>query len=239
MQRHQPLQLLLAAVALLLASSTALADKQPATKAARKPHVLILGDSISIGYTQTVREMLGSEAVVIRPTRKNKRPENCQGTNYGVAQVDRWLKLGDGRWEVIHFNFGLHDLKRVDPKTGRNSNDRGHPHQASPERYEKQLRAIVGKLKKTKAKLIFATTTPVPSGGVRPYRDVEDPARFNAIAVKIMKESGVAVDDLYAAAEPRLKNIQRPVNVHFTPEGSRFLAKQVTTHIRRALKPAE
>ena len=236
MQRYLPL---LAAAVLIIASSTALADEPRAPDATRKPHVLILGDSISIGYTPAVREILKSEAVVIRPTRKNNRPENCAGTNNGVAHIDRWLKLGDGRWDVIHFNFGLHDLKHVDPKTGRNSSNAAHPHQAPPERYEKQLREIVGKLKKTKAKLIFATTTPVPTGGVRPYRDVKDPARYNAIAAKIMKENDVAVDDLYTAAQSRLKKIQQPVNVHFTKEGSRFLAEQVAKHIRHAMKPAK
>lgn len=53
-----------------------------------------------------------------------------------------------------------------------------------------------------------------------------------------MKANGVAINDLFAFARPRLKEIQRPVNVHFTPEGSRALAEQVVRHIREALKPA-
>jgi hypothetical protein len=208
-------------------------------RAEEKPRVLILGDSISIGYTPFVQEMLKDEAVVIRPTRGERRAENCQGTTYGVKQIDRWLKLGNGHWDVIHFNFGLHDLKHVNPATRANSNNPKDPRQAEPATYEKQLREIVGKLKKTGAKLIFATTTPVPAGGVRPYRDVEDPARYNAIAVKIMKEHGIGIDDLYAFANPQLKKIQRPVNVHFTPEGSRALARQVVKHIRQALRRKE
>lgn len=198
--------------------------------------VLILGDSISIGYTPYVREELKGEAIVVRPTRPNGRPENCQGTTYALKHLDRWLAIDGGNWDVIHFNFGLHDLKRVDPTTGRSSNDPSDPRQAEPDVYARQLETIVRRLKKTGAELVFATTTPVPPGGVRPHRDVEDPARYNAIAVAIMKRHGVAVNDLYAEALPRLREIQRPVNVHFTPEGYRFLAKKVAEAIRKALK---
>ncbi|HEY8506421.1 MAG TPA: sulfatase-like hydrolase/transferase, partial [Gemmataceae bacterium] len=218
----------------LLALSPGAAPAADDPPAARQPRVLILGDSISIGYTPLVREMLKGEAVVVRPT-AGDRPENCEGTTRGAEQIDRWLKLGGGQWDVIHFNFGLHDLKRVDPKTGAPSNNPDHPRQADPGAYEKQLRAIVAKLKPTGAKLIFATTTPVPEGKVRPHRDPEDVPRYNAVARRVMEENGVAVNDLYAFALPRLKQIQRPANVHFTPEGSEALAGEVVRHIRRAL----
>lgn len=197
--------------------------------AAEKKRVLILGDSISLGYTPFVKQMLAKEAVVVRPR------ENCAGTNKGIKNIDKWLKLDGGKWDVIHFNFGLHDLKRVNPTTGRNSNNPKDPRQAEPDRYGKQLKTIVAKLKKTGAKLIFATTTPFPAG-VRPHRDVADPAKYNAIAVKIVKEAGGTIDDLNAFAKPRLKKIQRPVNVHFTRDGSRLLAGEVVKHIRAALK---
>ncbi len=201
-----------------------------------KPHVLILGDSISIGYTPVVKEMLKDEANVVRPTNKNGGAENCAGTNNGVKNIDRWLELDGGNWDVIHFNFGLHDLKHVQPDTGQNSNDPEHPHQASPEKYGEQLRAIVEKLKATGATLIYATTTPVPEGGVRPYRLPADVEKYNAIAAKIMQENDIAVDDLFAFMEPKLAEFQRPVNVHFSKEGSQALGEEVVKHIRAALK---
>jgi len=197
-----------------------------------KPRVLILGDSISIGYTPFVKAMLKKEAVVVRPG------ENCAGTNKGIKQIDKWLKLDGGNWDVIHFNFGLHDLKRVHPKTGRNSNNPKHPRQAEPERYRKQLAEIVAKLKKTGATLIFATTTPVPAG-VRPHRDMQDPQRYNDIARKIVKANGGTINDLFGFAKPRLKKIQRPRNVHFTKAGSKQLAGEVVKQIRAALKSAK
>lgn len=202
-----------------------------------KPHVLILGDSISIGYTPVVQDLLKDEANVVRPTNKNGGAENCAGTNNGVKNIDRWLELDGGKWDVIHFNFGLHDLKHVQPETGANSDDPNHPHQASPAKYEEQLRAITEKLKATGATLIYATTTPVPEGGVRPYRAPADVEKFNAIAVKIMQENDIEVNDLFAFAEPKLAEIQRPVNVHFSKEGSQALGEEVVKHIRAALKP--
>lgn len=223
---------LVASVVIVTAGLAPAADK---AETSSQPRVLLLGDSISIGYTPHVQKMLEGEAVVIRPTGKGKRAENCAGTTNGVKHIDRWLKIDGGNWDVIHFNFGLHDLKRVLPGTLSNSNDPDHPRQAEPDKYEQQLREIVAKLKATNAKLIFCATTPVPEGGVKPHRDVEDAQRYNAIGRKIAKEFGAEVNDLWAVTQPRLKEIQRPVNVHFTPEGSKLLAEHVVKAIRQSL----
>lgn len=205
-----------------------------ATPAPLEPpiRVLLLGDSISIGYTPVVEELLAGEAFVVRPRNANGGAENCAGTTKGVAHVDRWLALEGGGWDVIHFNFGLHDLKHVVPGTGRNSNDPDHPHQASPEEYRAQLAEIVGRLEETGARLIFATTTPVPSGGVKPFRDPEDVVRYNAAAREVVGDA--AVNDLYAFVLPRMEELGRPADVHFEPEGSRALGEEVARAIRAA-----
>lgn len=210
---------------------------------ANKPRVLILGDSISIGYTPFVQKEMAEEAFVIRPMRrnpKNKRMshENCAGTDHGIKSVDRWLRLDGGDWDLIHYNFGLHDLKHVDGKTQRNSNKASDPLQSSPEEYEKQLREIVTKLKATRAKLICCTTTPVPEG-CKPLRETTAPEVYNKIAKKIAAEFGAEVNDLYAFANPQLKKIQRSADVHFTREGSEVLAGKVTEVIRAALRELE
>ena len=212
------------------ADSPSSSTSDPAEK-----HVLLLGDSISIGYTPFVRQLLQGEAVVVRPMAGPNRPENCDGTTKGVQAVDRWLRLDGGHWDVIHFNFGLHDLKRVNPQTGAASNNPNDPRQASPAVYEQQLRAIVAKLKATGAKLVYATTTPVPKGDLKPHRDVEDVARYNQIALRVMRENDVAIDDLFSLALPQLNRIQRPANVHFTEDGYKLLAAEVARQIRLAL----
>lgn len=198
------------------------------------PIVLILGDSISIGYTLAVRKELAGKANVFRPVNKNgQRAENCQGTTLGVKEIDRWL--AGQEWDVIHFNWGLHDLKHVLPGSGKNSNSFDDPQQADPETYRKNLTELVGKLKATGATLIFATTTPYPDG-VKPARRPADARRYNDIAREIMKANGIQVNDLYALVDGRLPELQKPKNVHFNPKGNAVIAAQVVEAIQGTLK---
>lgn len=202
---------------------------------ASKRRLLILGDSISMGYTPVLKKLLADEMVVHRPMRGEKM-ENCSGTTYGVMNIDRWLQIDGGRWDVIHFNWGLHDLKhmKADGKTA--SDLAADPAQASVEVYEKQLREIVKKLKATGARLVFASTTPVPDEPMKVYRSNADVLRYNEAAFKVMKEEGVAVNDLYSFVRPRMKELQiQPANVHFTPAGSEELAAEVIRAVRAAL----
>ncbi len=188
----------------------------PVTDDPSLPRVLLIGDSISIGYTVPTREALAGKANV------HRAPTNCGPTTRGLEGLDQWL--GDGRWDVIHFNWGLHDLKKIEGK-----------HQVPIDEYEKNLAELVKRLKKTKATLIWCSTTPVPEG-CKPPRTDEDTLRYNAVAKKIMDAGGIAIDDLYAFALPQLEKIQRPANVHFSTEGSEVLAKQVAGAILKALK---
>lgn len=221
--------------AFLLSVIATLTTLASAADAPAKKRVLILGDSISIGYTPVVQKMLADEMTVLRPMR-NEKPENCSGTTSGVANIDRWLRIDGGKWDVIHFNWGLHDLKHVKPD-GQASELATDPPQATVEVYEKQLREIVAKLKATGAKLIFATTTPVPDGAMKVYRTNADAVRYNEAALRVMKDNNIAVDDLYGFAIKRLSQIQiQPANVHFTPKGSEALAGEVVKAVRAALQ---
>ncbi|MCA1964542.1 MAG: SGNH/GDSL hydrolase family protein [Prosthecobacter sp.] len=197
--------------------------------------LLILGDSISIGYTPIVQKMLLGEMAVLRPMR-GERPENCSGTTFGLPNIERWLQIDGGKWDVIHFNWGLHDLKhmKADGKTASDSAE--DPPQVTVEVYEKQLREIVAKLKTSGAKLIFATTTPVPDEPMKVYRSNADVIRYNEAALRVMKENDVIVNDLYSLVRPRMKELQiQPANVHFTPAGSEVLATAVVKAVRTAL----
>ncbi len=182
-----------------------------------RPRVLLIGDSISIGYTIPVRELLRGEANVQRI------PTNGGPTTNGLAHIDEWL--GGEKWDVIHFNWGLHDLKIME----------GGKHQVALDAYEDNLRQLVARLKKTGAKMIWAATTPVPAGKLNPPRNPDDVPRFNAAAARVMKENGIPTDELYAFAMPRLAEIQLKENVHYTPKGYETLAVEVAASIRKAL----
>lgn len=191
------------------------------------PKVLILGDSISVGYTPVVKELLKEKADVSRPT------VNCQGTTFGVQKIDEWI--GNVKWDVIHFNFGLHDLKHVDPVTRINSSKVEDPQQADIKQYKKNLEEIVEKLKATKTKLVFATTTPYPDQPDGPYRKATDVLEYNKVALKIMKKNKIPVNDLYSFILPDLEKLQLPKNVHFKKEGSEVLGKKVADTIQSFL----
>ena len=96
------------------------------------------------------------------------------------------------------------------------------------------LEEMVIRLKKTGAKLIFATTTPVPDG--TGFRAKGDAAIYNRAAERIMNKHEVQINDLYSLALPRLKEIQRDSNVHFNPKGSELLAEQCAKSILKALE---
>lgn len=188
------------------------------------PRVLLIGDSISIGYTVPVREMLAEKANV------HRIPVNGGPTTRGVEHIDQWL--GHGRWDVIHFNWGLHDLKYSDKKGTLVGVDQGKQ-QVPIDQYEANLRKLVARLKQTGAKLIWRSTTPVPKGAKG--RVPGDEVKYNAVAEAIMRENGIPIDDQYAFALPRLKEIQHPADVHFTVEGSRQLAAQAVQAIQQQL----
>ncbi len=182
------------------------------------PRVLLIGDSISIGYTLPTRELLKGKANV------HRIPTNGGPTKNGTANIEKWL--GTGKWDVIHFNWGIHDLKFM-PDGKR---------QVEPADYERNLRTLVARMKATGAKLIWATTTPIPDGELNPPRSFGKVPEYNAIAERVMRESGVAIDDLNAAITPRIAELQNPKDVHFKSEGSALLAKHVAGSIETALK---
>jgi len=181
------------------------------------PRVLLIGDSISMGYTIPVRELLAGKANVHRV------PENGGPTINGLEKMETWL--GDGNWDLIHFNFGLHDLKMMEDGS----------FQVPIEQYEQNLRQLVDRMTATGAKLIWCTTTPVPEDVGGPARTPEDVIAYNEVAKAIMDERGIAVDDLYSFALPQIAEIQQPANVHFTEEGYKVLATQVAASIEAAL----
>jgi lysophospholipase L1-like esterase len=187
--------------------------------------VLLIGDSISIGYFEPTEDLLYDKADVFH------NPGNAQHTAFGLEELDEWLDTT--AWDVIHFNHGLHDMKYVD-ETGRRVNPAVGKQMIPIDQYERNLEELTIRLKKTGVPLIFATTTPVPEGAAGRVKG--DAVRYNKVALDIMARHGVVVNDLYTFALARLDSIQRPRNVHFTEEGSRLLAEQVASHVLKALE---
>lgn len=170
------------------------------------PRVLLIGDSISRGYTLATRHALAGKANV------HRAPANCGSTVAGLKNLPVWL--GDGKWDVIHFNFGIHDCN-----TPTNV-------------YAANLEKIVTELQRTGAKLIWARTTPAsvePKKG-ESYSSLKCDM-VNRVADEVMKRNGIPEDDLFALVQPRLVELQLHQNVHFKDEGYELMGQQVAKEI--------
>lgn len=172
------------------------------------PRVLLIGDSVSRGYTQAVRKFLAGKANV------HRAPANCGPTKAGIEKLDVWL--GGGKWDLIHFNFGIHD-------------------RATPlEDYRARLGEITDRLAATGAKLVWASTTPIPDVA-KSKQTAASIVERNTAAAALMKERGVAIDDLFAAMTPHLAEFQPAGDVHFTAPGYEFLGETVAKSIEANL----
>lgn len=193
-----------------------------------KPNVLVIGDSISIGYTPYVKGSLEGRAVVTH------NAGNAQDSNNGVSNIDAWI--GGGRWDVISFNFGLWDLcyRLPGPITATNR-DKIHGTISVPvEQYRANLRIIATKLKATGARIVYQTTTVVPAA--EPGRYSSDVTIYNDAAKSVMRDLGIAVNDLQAVSAA-LPDSMRESNtdVHYTEAGYSEIAKSVTASINGLL----
>ena len=190
--------------------------------------VLIIGDSISIGYTPFVAKALKEKAIVIH----NKG--NAGDTRNGINNIEAWI--GDTKWDVIHFNFGLHDLcyRALDANPPRTLDKVNGTRSVELEDYRKNLEKIIVTLKKTNAKLIFATTSHVPPK--EKGRFAGDEKRYNKVAIEVMKKHNIQINPLY---ETSLKvhplHGRGEDDVHYTKLGSEILSKDVIKSIELAL----
>lgn len=201
----------------------------PGTEASDLPRVLLIGDSISIGYTEGVRCGLQGVADVSRP------PVNCQHSAYGLGQMHTWL--GTGRWRVIHFNFGIWDTHLLDG-SGNIVSESASPLPSgirirhTPEQYRANLKEIVRMLQKTGAALIWASSTPIMS---RTGARFEAIPTLNGVAAEVMRAHQVSVNDLYTFVLPHVREWQDPDQCHFRATGNQALARQVSACVQRAL----
>lgn len=174
------------------------------------PRVLLIGDSVSRGYTQATRTQLAGKANV------HRAPENCGPTKNGIKKIDVWLGENQ-KWDVIHFNFGIHD--RATPFA----------------EYTERLDQLITKMKATGAKLIWASTTPIPDDAAKGQKAASI-MEHNEAAAAVMAKHGIPTDDLFTAITPHLETMQNPNDVHFNNGGYDFLGKQVADSIEAVLK---
>ncbi len=207
----------------LLAPSPA--QTPPAAGPADLPTVVLIGDSIRLGYAPLVVKRLEGRARVVSPAANGGDSANV------LKHLDEWV-IG-AKPAVVHFNCGLHDLK-FDKKSNK--------HQVERQQYAANLRQIVGRLRQeTSAAIVFADTTPIlddrharrRAGFDRFEADVR---RYNQTAAAVMRELGVPVDDLHGVVEQGgPEKLLGNDGTHYTPAGYARLAEAVADCVTRQL----
>ncbi len=174
------------------------------------PRMLIIGDSISRGYTLAVRHALAGKVNV------HRAPANCGPTRSGLSRLDVWL--GQGKWDVVSWNFGIHDR------------------QTEPEIYRKNLETLLKRLQATGAKLIWVRTTPAPPPGNNETKFTDAQCgQVNRVADKIMVANHIPEIDLFSLMQPKLKEYQNPNDVHFKETGYELMGAQIAFVVSREI----
>ncbi len=173
------------------------------------PRVLIIGDSISRGYTLPVRHALKGKVNL------HRAPANCGKLSYGIKSLDVWLGDASNKWDVITFNFGIHDRKTPDTT------------------YTNELKTIVAKLQATGAKLIWVNTTPVPKGAAEYVEGNSE--RVNKLSGEIMAALNIPVVDLYSKVKDIPTEHKIANNCHFRDGGYEILGAEVAAKIMAVL----
>ena len=182
--------------------------------------ILLIGDSIRLGYCAEVRELLSGRFEVCYPA------ENCRSSQNILCSLAGWSHLCDpaetvlvlfncGHWDAAHFNQDPEPLTSLGE-------------------YEKNLRSIVRQLRKLfpAARLTFLTTTPMNPNNVAGSnpRTNEDIRRYNETAKRVMDNEGIGVLDLFELAagwpSPLFKDY-----CHLVPEGYHRLAERIAGYV--------
>jgi len=193
------------------------------------PNCLVIGDSVSIGYTPTARDGLVSECA-LQHGPWDVSDGGAGSTAEGVACLDNFLVTQDQttvEWDVILFNFGLHDLSN---KT------------SDEETYRDQLRNITNRLVATGAKLIYATTTPFMPDATEGNFVVD---QLNTIALDVVADKATILD-LNKVVHDHCGHVYEdcdwcrmsPCSYHYNAEGMAAQGRAVAQAFRDALHGA-
>ncbi len=196
------------------------------------PRVLVVGDSISMNYHDAAKSALKGVANYYR-VEGNGGP-----SDRGVDNIDLWLgnyKQKGFHWDVIQFNHGLHDLKQeYNPATkvwGK--------HQVVLEDYKRNLEKEIRVLKKTGAKLIWCSTTPVPGSSAGAFgRRKDEDLVFNWAALEIVgKYPEIQILDLNNIVRQSsvFDEWRKGNNVHFKDNEKEALGNAVAHAIVKCL----
>lgn len=182
--------------------------------------VLLIGDSIRIGYDKAVKTSLEGMANVVFPD------DNCRFAAYVLRYLHTYKELlPDGRLDVLHWNAGLWDCLHLF----------GEDPQTPIEVYAYYIDRVCQRIKKLfpNTKVVFATSTRVQeellTGIFTRYNDEIE--KYNEAAVAVVKKYGFSVNDLYAVSATLPDDAHSDPVHYYTPVGTEAFANQVLSCI--------
>lgn len=191
--------------------------------------VLLLGDSICMGYGNYVRNLLKGKCEVYYDEKDNGR-----FAAYTLWQANQFFK-NYGKFDVVHWNNGYWDMNIESPMI-----DAMHP----IEEYIHFLKRIISEIRFNGAEIIFATTTPIikrgsaidnsGTGMIISY-DNDWVIKYNDAAKKLMTEYKVTVNDLYSLMLNDKNYYKCEDMLHLVDKGYRICAEQVARLIEEKL----
>lgn len=192
--------------------------------------VLLLGDSIRMGYAPYVRELLKGKCEVY-----DDEQDNGRYAAYTLWQANQMFKKY-GKFDVVHWNNGYWDMNIEPPMT-----EPFHP----IDEYVHFLKRIIKEIRKNGAEIIFATTLPLLEGGMtydvtgtgaQIAYDNDSVLRYNKAAVELMNQENITVNDLYTLMLQDKNYYKCPDKLHLTQEGYQVCAKQTADMILQKLE---
>jgi len=183
--------------------------------------VVLIGDSIRMGYQDTVKRELEGLMDIWGPE------ANCGRSERILENLDEWMLSRDA--DIVHVNCGHHDLRKAF-----GADDSAIPLPQHAANVEEILTKI---LSGTNSKVIWATTTPVNEEWHHEQKGFDrfeaDVAAYNRKDTETARRLGIQVNDLHAVVmnAGRDKYLQ-PDGVHFTEEGKVLLGKAVAAVLK-------
>lgn len=186
--------------------------------------ILIVGDSISMGYTPTVAAELAGVAEVVH------NPGNGADSSNVVSGIDEWI--AEARPAVVTLNCGLHDIKREKDSGLR---------QVPLDFYKMILPVIIDKIRSAGCRAVWVDTTPVIEKrhqAVKPFgRYNKDVDAYNKAARDVAREAGLPVINLHkAAGDLGLETALADDGVHFTADAYEALGRKIAARLREMLQ---
>ncbi len=190
------------------------------------PVAVLVGDSIRLGYQDTVARDLAGLVEMRAPT------VNCQSSRELLANLGEWVLPHMAHGAIVHLNAGLHDVRRR-PETG------GRP-KVTVDEYAENLRSILDQLHAAGAGcVVLATTTAVDDHRHRRARLSErteaDVVAYNRALKVVADAANVPVSDLHEVVAGDPARLIGDDGVHLTKLGYERVGAAVADAVRRSL----